>query len=211
SEPIDVQEGTDVRDVVVELASGGSLRGGVVDAAGDPVGAAGVVLLAGDFDPSSSVSEVTPLRAPADKSARTGSDGGFVLAHVEPGTYALKVLADDGGGAFVRDVTVVEGEPTDVGEVEVAAPGRIVGVARGVDGEPLPRARVVAVGTATGTRQGRWTEADGSFALGPLPAGTYSVFVEAADLWKAFEFTSDTPADVPPNGEVEITVRVRRR
>ncbi len=211
SDPIEVGEAEDVDGVVVRLAAGGEVVGRVVDAKGAPVAGVTVHLLPPEFDASSPVAEVLVLEPYLGRSARTGADGRFDLPHVAAGRYGVRLLGADGGAAFVPGVRVEEGEAADVGDVELAGAGRLSGVALDVDGRPLPRARVIAVSNGTASRRSRLTDSDGRFDLGPLPAGAYVVNVEAADQWKSFEFTSDTPASVPAGGAVEVTVRVRRR
>ncbi|MFG0318211.1 MAG: carboxypeptidase regulatory-like domain-containing protein [Planctomycetota bacterium JB042] len=211
SDPVEIGEAEDADGVVVRLAAGGSVRGRVVDAEGAPVAGVTAHLLPPDFDASSPVAEVLVLEPHLGRSARTDGDGRFELAHVAAGRYGVRLLGADGGAGFVPGIDVEEGEVADVGDVELAGAGRLSGVALDVDGRPLPRARVIAVSEGTASRRSRLTDSEGRFDLGPVPAGAYVVHVEAADRWRSFEFTSDTPANVPEGGAVEVTVRVRRR
>lgn len=208
---VEVGAEEDVTGVVVTQDAGESVIGRLLDGGGAPLEGVTVLLLDADFDASSAVAEVVQLKPHLGRSTRSRADGRFTLPHLPDGTYGLRAVRVDGGAAFRTGIAVEAGETTDLGDLTVLAGGRLVGVAHGFDDEPLPRARVIAVSNETGSRQSTLTDAAGRFGLERLPAGPYVVSIEAADLWKSFEYTSETAAAVPPAGTAEVTVRVRRR
>ncbi len=169
-----VAEGASETEVVVELHAGGTVRGHVVDSAGEPVTGAQVAALggggwsvartfakfrghmgAGEFDDSweeqftnRAVTLATRMGFLSPDAVSTGPDGAFELTSLEPGEHALV--------ARHRDYALGEGDPFQLaaGEtkedmrVRLDAGATLFGRVSDRFGRPLPGALVIAVSPA---------------------------------------------------------------
>ena len=152
----------------VRLRPGGTVRGTVVDAAGEPVAGASVRVETG-----------TPRAL--DSIAQTDGRGAFEIAGVPPGQF--HVAARHPAFAPGRAPAEIESE-TDTVDVRVVLPrgGRVEGVVRRRDGEPFAGGQVIVLAgpAPLGWNAGgsRVTVADdGSFALEHAPAGRARVLL----------------------------------
>ena len=126
----------------------------------------------------------TVATEPATATATTGADGAYVLADLEPGTYAVVVTMDGFKEKLRQDVTVQAGAATTVDLAMEAAEdvtppatkGSIAGTVKDEAGAPLLGATVVTE-PVTETVS---TAADGSYTFEEVEPGTYSVVVSAA-------------------------------
>jgi len=154
------------------LFAGATLTGSVVDAEGQPLKGALVQAAGGGLWSTSPPAE------------RTGEDGSFVMAGVDPGEYV--VMAGEGARApGLARAVVEEDADTDV-RVVVNDGGFVTGRLVDPEGQPLAgRARVVSFEGLTlpgfaSDRMSTEVRGDGRFALGPLPPGALQVRVAAA-------------------------------
>ena len=147
----------------VRLRAGGTVRGTVVDGAGEPVAGASVRLETG-----------TP-RARSNSIAQTDGAGAFEIAGVPPGQF--HVTARHPAFAPGRAPAEIKSE-TDTVDVRVVLPrgGRVEGVARRRDGQPFAGAQVIVI---AGPEPLGWSPGgsrvtvadDGSFAVEHAAAG----------------------------------------
>ncbi|MGZ4450926.1 MAG: carboxypeptidase regulatory-like domain-containing protein, partial [Nocardioides sp.] len=112
-------------------------------------------------------------------------DGDIYSISLAPGTYHLQFVdlrpSYDVTKYAPSDVTVTVPSGRSVQhDVKMHRGGAITGVAKGGNGKPLGGARVVAANT---NQQSYETKANGKgqFAVGGLPAGSYSVFTYDRD------------------------------
>jgi protocatechuate 3,4-dioxygenase beta subunit len=100
--------------VVVALSTGGSIKGTVVDEAGNLISGATVVPL------SKACGARWNLRNEfvSEYGAVKTKDGGFLLEHLPPGTETVKVTHPDYSFVVVEEIAVEEGQTT--GDVEIA-------------------------------------------------------------------------------------------
>lgn len=114
----------------------------------------------------------------------TAADGFFYFLDLEPGQYTLGVSAPDRGSLYgtvtVPDVAVQDaanGTPIfDVKANVALQPTMLSGTIRRVsDGQPIPNAEVRVLGGEEKTL----SEADGSYVLSPLQAGTPNIKASA--------------------------------
>ncbi|MFB4419982.1 MFS transporter [Streptomyces sp. QL37] len=128
------------------------------------------------------------------------SDGGYELAVPGAGTYVLIAAAD---GHQPQAATVVIGDERLAYDILLSGVQGLSGIVSGADGLPVAAATVIVTGVrgeVLGTGQ---TGPEGDFAFGELPAGAFTVAVNAA---------GHRPAAVPVtvgdggSGRVEIAL-----
>lgn len=159
-------------ELSAELVAGVTLRGSVLDAAGNPV--AGALVIAEDEAPTDGLlflhSEHTfwlPVRA------ETGPDGRFELAHLAPGSKSLRIEAEGCATTWVDGLTV-DGSPREELVVRLGRGGAIEGRVEEDDGSPWVDAEVVVVAMDQHLRERQSvglarTDAEGRFRFEHLP------------------------------------------
>ena len=148
----------------------------------------------------------------------TGADGRFRVEHLAPGTYTL-VFGDpwstfdqgrtDLATTVAGPLDLAEGEVRDDLVVRVERPGKIVGIVRDADGNPVPGAAVWArdaSGQLLNLIATTRTNASGSFTYSGVPPGKAWVFARKGEL----SSPEVGPVIVAPNAEVsaELTLGV---
>ncbi|MBI5833907.1 MAG: DUF2012 domain-containing protein [Armatimonadetes bacterium] len=119
-------------------------------------------------------------------SCPVGADGSFSLPNVPPGEYTLSVTAPGnmGGAVLVR---VVDGDATDVSQVELVEVGQIAGlVTNSATGQPIVGARISARLTPL------------MWAYGDATAPGVASGVDAANGSARRQATDNTDANRPP-------------
>ncbi|HST38925.1 MAG TPA: carboxypeptidase regulatory-like domain-containing protein, partial [Conexibacter sp.] len=150
-----------------ELHAGGRVTGVVRDAeTGDPVANVSVNA-SGSIAGESHSGYVT-----------SGPDGRFTVAGLPTGAFRLSFSPSGDGfllDAARENVAVTAQQDTTLGDVGLAAGGRIAGtVLDHASGAPRLGATVMAT-SSSGTSRLAWSGADGRYSLGALPPGRYTV------------------------------------
>jgi len=178
---------TDVVDKDLIVDDGGTIRGSVVDEAGNA--AAGVYVIA--------LRSVRLYRMGASgmQQSRTHDDGSFTL-EVSPGDYELFASRHTGGQGILRSpshaeddsvhVTVAAGRDVTANFVVETMAGAISGHVEDAAGKAVGDAFVTAerepsdshVASFEGPDQPVVTRADGTFQLVGLPSGSYTIIAE---------------------------------
>jgi hypothetical protein len=190
------------KDVVIELAPGGRLRGCVRDAGGAPVAPFTLVVQvrrgALELDPQRSVSIIDP-------------SGCFALDDLAPGPAVVVAVAPGLAPSEPVDVEVPADGGEGVVDLVLRAGGRVHGVVTDeATGAPIAGARVGVEGSPEGAASAfpvladATTGGDGRFELGGLP-GRVSLLV-AAPGHHARVLGADAPPGVR-SGPVEIALR----
>lgn len=131
------------------------------------------------------------LTGPRDKVLTTGADGVAQLDRLLPGEYAFEASAFGHATATGR-VTVPQGAaPTVTLTVARVPSGRVAGVVRGADGQPVAGATVSVVGSPASVRTG----ADGRYRV-TVPTGAAALDVATPDR-----------CSLPARRTVEVTPR----
>jgi len=173
SEP--VTEGAS--DLVFQLPTPGALAGTVTDGEGHP---------ATSFEVRITPQEGDVVRVPV-----TSGDGAFRVGGVAPGRYEVLVRTSVGGSAVPLPVLVEPGRETGGLALRVAAGESIWGTVLFKGGAPAPGVVVVARPDASlkdGPERSTTTNADGSFSVEGLVAGTYRLALSHEGL---AEFSED--------------------
>ena len=152
------------------LVVGETLRGTVIDGAGQPVATVRVLaqleLPAGD-----KALAIRDAGAPAAQAAWTGPDGSFAITGLVPGRYRLRV---DGDGVFAAEVRFVPAPGDGLRIVvarQVAIHGRVLD-----DGQPVIGVNVAVRGDSTGGVINTMSDANGYFAFDNLPEGSFQLW-----------------------------------
>ncbi len=194
-DPVKVAKSGPPPPFTVTLGPGAIISGRVVRKSG--AGAEGFMLVA-------TVAGAPPFGAGVRTDQPTGPDGGFAIDGLKPGqSYDLRLLGPTGIVPGKRGVMA----PAPSVVLTVAGPGRITGTARDAqDGSPLTEFLVSyetdrggglrgvmrgAAGGAGGAVAGgpgqpvEVNSGDGTFAIEDVPAGTWSVVVQAKGYQRA--------------------------
>ncbi len=153
-----VSAGTEER-ITIPLKKGGSVRGKVVDPRGHPL-------------PGMSVF----LRTPADRLDATSDENGEFSIHGLPdGVHPLHVRSEDMEQSAATEVTIEQG--SDVVASVTLRPSLVIhGRLLRKDGRPAGGVEMSARGTGpTDIRRTATTRADGTFSLGKLYPGSYTL------------------------------------
>ncbi|HEU0317652.1 MAG TPA: carboxypeptidase regulatory-like domain-containing protein, partial [Solirubrobacteraceae bacterium] len=188
----------------VRLVSGGSISGTVTNALGQPV--AGLSVSAAD---GSIFDYVEP-------NATTDAGGHYTINRLKPGVYTVAFGGGDYapvwyGGAIPADATRVSVAAGTVrtgidGQVQIG--GRVTGRVTDQAGHPVAAfVHISLPADAADQTEGDGlgaTDADGNYAIGNLPAGTYVVsFTPLTDTLASQYYDGETFA-----GATRVTVRV---
>lgn len=167
----------------LRLNAGITLRGTVQDASGKPVAGAGLKLINGRNGIFGALGEL------AD-SATSAEDGSFVISGLRPGNPVLEVAK----AGFARHARMLELAADTSVVIVMQVAGAVVGRITGPDGLLPPDTRVRCVNQqspeyASVKSYGQWVlgegstpKDDGSFRIGELETGTYTLYVEAGAL-----------------------------
>jgi len=171
-QPVKVPESEAPRPVTLLLKPGLAVRGVVVEPTGRP--APGVVV---EASPASRSGDGIAF-AERSVTARSGDDGAFALAGLEPGSYVLSASGENGESA--REV--VEAGVEEPVELRLEGAGAIAGTVAGRDGSPVEGASVSGYGGAETQLEPVPVDAGGAFTFPRVAAGQYRVWA-AADGW----------------------------
>jgi 5-hydroxyisourate hydrolase-like protein (transthyretin family) len=149
--------------LTVALKHGVAIRGRVVDAQEAPAGGLDV------YANPAARQTGTATAAMSGGSARTGSDGSFLIEGLETGRY--EVLAEDETGAQAREMADAGG--TEEVVLRLQSPGALDGTVVSSDRTPVAGAKVMTMGPSGMVEGERTTDVRGSFAFEGLPPGRY--------------------------------------
>ena len=164
--------------LVVETQSG-TIRGTVVDAAGQPVADAFIASARESDAAGANGAGVQATRGwgwgDEDRPVLTGPDGAFVVTKLSPGTYTLRAYRKGGGEAISEHVAV-----GSTARLQIKSTGSIEGTARRAAGPAPAQVSVQIAELKTGfSRTETYYRTEGRFEVRDLPAGHFVVTVSA--------------------------------
>ena len=165
---IDVEPGINHLDL--QLGDGYSVAGTVIDAGGQPVEGAQVLLFAGE----------------AEHRAQTAADGGFRWAGIPSGAYEL-VASKPGYASARAGRLVVDDAPLAGVDVRLETGRAVTGQVLGLGFEELAQITVVAVGTGDVPPVVAELGYDGTYRVGDLGTGVWSVAATVAGTGRTVE------------------------
>ena len=166
---VKVPENEAPRPVTLLLKPGLTIRGTVLDPTGRP--APGVVVKA---SPAARSGRGIAFSESLE-TARSGDDGAFTLAGLEPGQYELSASAED--GATAREV--VESGAEEPVELRLEGGGAISGRVVSEDGSPVPGASVAGFGGSDVQLEPVPVDGSGAFTMPKVAPGQYRVWASA--------------------------------
>ena len=168
--------------LVVESQTG-TIKGVVVDTAGQPVSDAFVSAARESDAAGAQRTNVQDTRwSWMDKPVLTGTDGTFTLTKLSPGTYTLRAFRKGGGEAIAEHIEV-----GGTAKLQIKPTGSIEGVATGPGGAPVELS-ISMTDPATGFwRSEEYYRTDGRFTLRDLPKGHFRITAESAGITKQIE------------------------
>ncbi len=159
---ITITAGALVPEINLALATAATVTGLVLDANGE--GLAGAYVVMNDSDGNA-----------VGDGATTNASGAYTLTGLPAGTYSLQASSAGFGTVTLNNVTVAAGAAMTAPDITLAAAGSLVGVVTTQgSGAPVPFAIITA---DLGSQLVETTQAnsDGSFSLPNLPPGIYTV------------------------------------
>ena len=146
--------------------------------------------------------------AASPASVKTDEAGRFEL-RLAQGSQQLLIHSDAAGTEVALLTTrVTAGETTDAGVIEVAPPGRIAGIVRGIDG--APRAGVDVDVRIAGDPWDVKTDTEGRFAIEAVPEGVYFLSAQTTpEMVAGAHVVSGATAEVNLGGVAQITGTLR--
>ncbi len=209
SEPFSATQGLETTDVVVRMSKGGSLRGTVLDSySSAPVVGAEIktvdnMWVEGDFFELFAELEPSALTKAV---VRTDAEGRFEIEVLTPGDYQVQIKAKGYTTVFLNDVSIVDGQCTDL-PVQILSKGAIIrGVVYGKDGRIAPGASVSLVPVDNNllwSHKNSRADATGTYVIDNAQAGNYKLSASRPDQNSASPF--DTVIDLRQS-EIEITI-----
>lgn len=174
SDEFTVVEGQPTPPVQIALSQGGSIRGRVVDARGNPV--SGVQIATRDDEFASAMFDdfIDGLVATrtTDRKTRSNEDGFYELKQLNPGKYRVVMEHSSFTNEILRGVIVTEGKQTDSGSVALKSGGSVRGRVLDQAGKPLSRGWVRMFNDEGGNYQTR-TDTEGRYAIEHITPGNY--------------------------------------
>ncbi len=154
----------------IHVQPGASVTGSVDDGT-DPVAGAEVTLRSSDPDNDG-----------ADRAVTTGPDGSFSVTGLEAGDWNI-VTQHDGFAPSVLPVALAANTPFDSGPITLE-PGAVIDgrVVNRATGAPVPNPQLVYVAVEGALGDQVTGDADGTFHLVDLPAGTLPLSISGGDL-----------------------------
>lgn len=199
SDPFTATQGIVTSDVLVRMTRGGALRGRVLDAiSNEPLAGLEVRTQDNDFIEGDLWELFSTLEPSAYTKATvfTDADGQFAVDVMTPGLYQVSVRGKGYSTSMTRDVSVAEGQTTEMPPVLMAKGAQITGIIYGGDREILPGANVQLTPSDQtqlyGHRQAR-ADASGRYVIENVKPGTYELTASrpAAASGNPFEAIGD--------------------
>lgn len=172
-----VVDGSGAPPLSIGLTKGGSIRGRVVDGAtGKPVAGATIATRDGDLPEAMAtdpfLQDMIAARA-TERKVRSGADGLFEAKLLNPGRYRLQVEHPDYTAGWVVDVVVLQGQPNDVGTVQLLPGGTVEGKVVDATGAPCTRCIVSLFSVAANEQYQDRTDGEGRFSIPHVRPGDY--------------------------------------
>ncbi len=152
-----------LEDVDIQLTTGGSIRGRVLDEKSNGIAGANVWANAERLGEEEEQFSFNPISL----NATSDQNGGYLIAHVEPGNYSLQAQVTGRSGANRSGVSVVEGQLADGFDLVLGAGEVLAGKVVDPDGKPISGAQVQVYGQNFVEAR---TDADGRFEAKGLDA-----------------------------------------
>jgi len=106
SSPFKIPEGDKPPEVVVKLDKGGTIRGSVIDANGQPVAGAAVRVASKDDGKIGLLLTGKPVRLKVPAKVRSNRDGSFELKRLKPGKYRVEVAHDEFSTSRTHEIEI---------------------------------------------------------------------------------------------------------
>lgn len=213
SEDFTVAKGDALSGIEVRLRAGGSIRAVLHDVSGSAVSGARIKLLENSYEDNAFTQLFAALETYQlgfDRDAASNAEGRFHIDHIPPGSYQIRVTHPHFASLYEKNVDVVEGQPTDLGDLILHAGGTIQGIVYNTAGGALA-GQVVMVRAEKGMQRQARTGKDGRFRVGQLPPGPYTVSLYPEMTQNPFEAVlksqkTQVTVDVPADQTVEVTL-----
>ncbi len=165
--------------LTIVLMPGGRIRGRALDAGGAAVAGA-LVSVRDNLSSDSPLDDflgglVTSLAT--ERTVRSDSEGYFEVGELSPAVYKLMVEHPRFTSEVVRELNVVEGGLTQVGDVTLRGGGTVNGSVTDQAGARLPRAFVALISTSEpGFQYQTRTDAEGRYEFQHVRPGSYKLW-----------------------------------
>ncbi len=180
SEDFEVTQGLTTTDVLIQMSSGGTIVGIVVNATtGEPLSGAVITTQDNNFQDNPLMrmfGDGMPRRT-TPQNTRSGKDGRFELSMLAPEIYQIQVQHPQFPLATLNNLRVSEGVPTDAGKIQLLPGSTIRGIVYDEAGDPLSGATVQLRSTADDfdMHMEARSNSEGRFILRNVPEGSYNL------------------------------------
>jgi hypothetical protein len=186
SEHFTVVAGGEPPLVQVQLGQGGVISGRIVGPNGAPLAGVAVSTMPNNLDENPFTNWIIGLvpKKITESHVTTGRDGRFKLSLLLPDKYQLKINHPDHYRVNKKDIEVIEGQETSLGELKLSTGVRVHGVVY-VNGKAEPGVEVTISGTGGGPlfSEKAITDEKGQFRIPvPLPPGKYEATANRTQL-----------------------------
>jgi hypothetical protein len=186
SEHFNVVAGGEPPVVQVQLGQGGTISGQVVGPTGAPLQGVSVSTMPNNLDENPFTMWIIGLvpKKITEAHVVTDRNGRFKMALLLPDKYQLKINHPDHYRVNKKDIEVIEGQETNLGELKLATGVRVQGIVY-VNGNPEAGVEVTLSGTGGGPlfSEKAITDEKGQFRIGvPLPPGKYEATATRTQL-----------------------------
>ncbi|HZI65255.1 MAG TPA: carboxypeptidase regulatory-like domain-containing protein, partial [Thermoanaerobaculia bacterium] len=193
---VSVKTGETVKDLALVVKRGLEARGRVVESAGKPIAGAEVRVSRPESGGGGGTRVMIQMAGMSREKpdAWSGADGGFRVAGLEPGDYALVVSRDGYAGKSVPSVTVKAEGVSEWPPVVLTTGAAIGGFVRNGKGEAIVGADVMSFGEGGGARQAT-SDPEGRFRLEGLSPDRGVMLNVRADGYAPLQRTVTPPSD----------------
>lgn len=177
SEKFTIVENQAPLNLTIRVNLGGSIRGKLVDASGNPIKGAVV----GSFD--AGLDDINdPLfgnlisSGATKRKVRSDRDGNFELAMLAPADYQLEIVHPSYTRTIVSNLRVIDGQTVNAGSITMKGGGKVTGKVFDQAGQPVVRGAVhMAITDGTIVTFDARTDGEGRYTIEHVPAGNYQI------------------------------------
>lgn len=179
----DLEIATAPKAITIKLSRGGTIRGRLLDAAGNPLAGTPTVGATSQDSNSYVMFKAQPttmigmLYSDAKAMKQTDEDGNFELTNIPAGTYVVFSFAAETAPVWKDDVRVEDERVTDIGDLKASSPGKlqVTVTENGAPVQGIEVSVIASMGMMGGGGAKAITDNMGTALVDKVPEGTWFV------------------------------------